>query len=193
MLHHPAMKAYSLDLREKIVLAVRRGMSKAHAARTFGVGATSVKRYVSLADQGRSLEPGTAPGKRSKLGESGMMRLLEEDLHERPTLTYENRARLLHRLLGIEVSKATICRAIRRLGYTRKKINGCKRERRVLEGCLASDGGLADRRRAAGIRGRDGLEHFAFSHLYAYSLPKVRGPMDRYLATEDPTRRCYLA
>lgn len=35
------------------------------------------------------------------------MRLLEEDLHERPTLTYENRARLLHRLLGIEVSKAT--------------------------------------------------------------------------------------
>jgi transposase len=115
------MKAYSLDLREKIVLAVRRGMSKAHAARTFGVGATSVKRYVSLADQGRSLEPGTAPGKQSKkLGESGM-RLLEEDLHERPTVTYENRARLLHRLLGIEVSKATICRAILRLGYTRKK------------------------------------------------------------------------
>ena len=120
MLHHPAMKAYSLDLREKIVLAVRRGMSKAHAARTFGVGATSVKRYVSLAEQGRSLEPGTAPGKQSKLGESGM-RLLEEDLHERPTVTYENRARLLHRLLAIEVSKATICRAIRRLGYTRKK------------------------------------------------------------------------
>jgi transposase len=120
MLHHPATKAYSLDLREKIVVAVRRGMSKAHAARTFGVGATSVKRYVSLAEQGRSLEPGTAPGKQSKLGESGM-RLLEEDLHERPTVTYENRARLLHRLLGIEVSKATICRAIRRLGYTRKK------------------------------------------------------------------------
>src|SRR4051812_27455270 len=42
----PAMKAYSLDLREKIVVAVRRGMSKAHAARTFGVGATSVKLYV---------------------------------------------------------------------------------------------------------------------------------------------------
>src|SRR5215218_4631548 len=99
MLHHPAMKAYSLDLREKIVVAVRRGMSKAHAARTFGVGATSVKRYVSLAEQGRSLEPGTAPGKQSKLGESGM-RLLE-DLHERPRVTYENRARLLHRLLGI--------------------------------------------------------------------------------------------
>jgi len=32
----------------------------------------------------------------------------------------ENRAQLLHRLLGVEVSKAIICRAIRRLGYTRK-------------------------------------------------------------------------
>lgn len=100
---------------------MRRGMSKAQAARTFGVGATSVKRYVNLAQQGRSLEPGKAPGRESKkLGRSGM-RLLEEDLHERPTVTYEDRARLLHRLLGIEVSKATVCRAVRRLGYTRKK------------------------------------------------------------------------
>ncbi len=120
MVHHPAMKAYSVDLRERIVAAVGRGMSKAQAARTFGVGATSVKRYVNLEQQGRSLEPGKAPGKESKLGQSGI-RLLEEDLHERPTVTYENRAQLLYRLLGIEVSKATICRAIRRLGYTRKK------------------------------------------------------------------------
>ena len=91
------------------------------------MGATSVKRYVRFAEQGRALEPGKAPGKERKLGESGM-RLLEEDLHERPTLvTYENRARLLHRLLGVEVSKkATICRAIRRLGHARKKIDGCE-------------------------------------------------------------------
>ncbi len=120
MVHHPAMKAYSVDLRQRIVAAVRGGMSKAQAARTFGVGATSVKRYVSLAQQGRSLEPGKAPGKRSKLGQSGM-RLLEEDLRERPTATYENRAQLLHRLVGVEVSKATICRTIQRMGYTRKK------------------------------------------------------------------------
>ena len=114
------MKAYSVDLRERIVAAVRGGMSKAQAARTFGVGAASVKRYVNFAEQGRSLEPGKAPGKESKLGESGM-RLLEEDLRERPTATYENRAQLLHRLVGVEVSKATICRTSRRLVYTRKK------------------------------------------------------------------------
>ena len=52
-MHHSKMKAYSVDLREKIIAAVERGMSKAQAARTFGVGATSVKRYVKLAEEGR--------------------------------------------------------------------------------------------------------------------------------------------
>ena len=73
MVHHPTMKAYSLDLREKIVDAVlRRGMSKAQAARTFGVGATSVKRYVKLQEEGKPLSPGKAPGKKGKLGQRGI-------------------------------------------------------------------------------------------------------------------------
>jgi len=62
--HHSAMKAYSVDLREKIVAAVGRAMSNAQAARTFGVGATSLKRYVKLAEEGKPLTPGKAPAKR---------------------------------------------------------------------------------------------------------------------------------
>jgi transposase len=119
--HHLRMKAYSLDLREKIVAAVLdRRMSKAQAARTFGVGATSVKRYVKLAEEGKSLRPGKAPGKKSKLDGNGIA-LLEEDLRARPAATYEKRANLLYDLLGVRVSKATICRTVKRLGYTRKK------------------------------------------------------------------------
>jgi transposase len=95
-------------------------MSKAQAARTFGVGATSVKRYVKLAEEGKSLTPGKAPGKKGKV-DGNAMKLLEEDLHARPALTHDKRADLLCRLLGVRVSKATICRAIKRLGYTRKK------------------------------------------------------------------------
>src|SRR3712207_1258758 len=91
MMHHPTMTAYSLDLREKIVDAVlQRGTSKAQAARTFGVGATSVKRYVKLQEEGKLLSPGKAPGKKGKLGQSGM-KLLEEDLHARPTLSATNK------------------------------------------------------------------------------------------------------
>jgi len=96
------MKAYSLDLREKIVAAVRCGMSKAQAARTFRVGATSVKRYVKLAEEGKPLNPGKAPGRQGKLGGSGM-KLLEEDLRARPAITYEKRADLLCELLGVRV------------------------------------------------------------------------------------------
>ena len=119
-MHHPKMKAYSVDLREKIVAAVRHAMSKAQAARTFGVGATSVKRYVKLAEEGKSLKPSKAPPKKSKLEGSGMQ-LLQEDLRLRPAATYQNRADLLYELLGVRVSKSTICRTIKRLGYTRKK------------------------------------------------------------------------
>ena len=114
------MKAYSVDLREKIVAAVRRGKSKAQVALTFGVGDTSVKRYVKLAEEGKPLTPGKAPGKQSKLGESGM-RLLEEDLRARPTVSHRRRAEYLFKLVGVKVSESTICRAIKRLGYTRKK------------------------------------------------------------------------
>ena len=120
-MHHLRMKAYSLDLREKIVAAVlERRMSKAQAARTFGVGATSVKRYVKLAEEGKSLRPGKAPGKKGKLDGKGIA-LLEEDLHARPAATYDKRANLLYDPLGVRVSKATICRTVKRLGYTRKK------------------------------------------------------------------------
>jgi hypothetical protein len=57
------------------------------------------------------------------------MKLLEEDLHAQPAVTYEKRTDLLYELLGFRVSKATICRTVRHLGYTRKKLSGCCRKR----------------------------------------------------------------
>ena len=119
-MQHSLMRAYSVDLRKKIVNAVRRGRPKAEVARIFGVGISSVKRYMKMAEVDGSLNPKKAPGKKRKLDESGMM-FLEEDLRARPTATYEQRANFLDALLGMRVSKPTICRAVKRLGYTRKK------------------------------------------------------------------------
>ena len=114
------MRAYSVDLRRKIVEAVWRGMSKAEAARAFGVGISSVKRYVNMAWEGESLASKKAPGKERKL-DQGSTRLLEEDLHRRPEATYGQRTRLLFELLGLRVSEATLCHAVKRRGYIRKK------------------------------------------------------------------------
>ncbi len=76
------MNAYSEDLRKKIVEAVERGMPKSEAAKTFGVGISSVKRYyVAVARAGRSLAPKKRPGSKPKLDETAR-RLLEADLQE---------------------------------------------------------------------------------------------------------------
>src|SRR3954447_18329306 len=46
--HHERMNAYSEDLRRKIIEALRRGMGKSQAARTFSVSLSSVKRYAKM-------------------------------------------------------------------------------------------------------------------------------------------------
>jgi transposase-like protein len=61
--HHGDMNAYSEDLREKIIEALRRGMGKSEAARTFSVSLPSVKRYAKLAEEGRPLAPKKRPGR----------------------------------------------------------------------------------------------------------------------------------
>jgi transposase len=49
------MKAYSEDLRKKMVGAVERGMPKAQAGRLFDVSLSSVKRYSRTASKKGSL------------------------------------------------------------------------------------------------------------------------------------------
>ena len=114
------MKAYSKDLRQKIVDAVRLGVPKAQTARTFGVGISTVKRYAAKAQRGEPLEPGKAPGKRPKMDEQ-VRKLLEEDLKERPFVTLRERCDYVEAIGGVLVSRSTMCRAIARIGSTRKK------------------------------------------------------------------------
>ena len=114
------MKAYSEDLRRKIVDAIERGMPKAEAARTFRVGISTVKRYATKAQRRESLAPGKAPGKRSKMDQK-VSKLLEEDLLERPFVTPKQRCEYVGAKSGVSVSRSTMCRAIARIGSTRKK------------------------------------------------------------------------
>jgi transposase len=114
------MSGYSEDLRWRIVSAVEGGMPKVQAARTFSVSLSSVKRYVEKAQRGESLTPKKRPGSAPKLDDKAM-RLLEEDLKERPYLTLQERRDYVEAVSGISVSRSTMCRAIPRIGPTRKK------------------------------------------------------------------------
>jgi transposase len=115
-----AMDAYSLDLRKKIVEAKERGTSTAEVAETFGVGASSVKRYFAAVRQGRSLAPKRRPGSKPKLN-GAARKLLEADLRERPAATLPQRREFLRRTTGVEVSDSTVSRTLKRLGWSRKK------------------------------------------------------------------------
>ena len=101
-------------------MAVAGGMSKAQAARTFSVSLSSVKRYVQRAEGGGSLAPKEKPGAVPKL-DGKAMKLLEEDLKERPFATLRERCEYIGLVTGIWVSRSTMCRAIARIGPTRKK------------------------------------------------------------------------
>lgn len=114
------MRAYSIDLREKIVESVKRGIPKSETARRFGVDRATVKRYCKRLDEHGTLEPGRAPGKAPKLDEKAR-KLLVQDLQERPWATHSQRIEFLVAVVGVKVSEATICRAVKRLSHSRKK------------------------------------------------------------------------
>jgi transposase len=114
------MNPYSEDLRKKIVEAVERGMPKIEAARTFGVGISSVKRYAAAARQGRSLTPKKRPGSKPKLDVSAR-KLLETNLEEHPEATLPQRREFLRRVCGVSVSDSTVSRMFKRMGWSRKK------------------------------------------------------------------------
>jgi transposase len=113
------MKAYSEDLRKKIVTAIERGMSKAQAARTFDVSLSSVKRYSRIACQGESLQPRKSPGRPRKADEKAQV-LLEENVKERPAATISQRRRFLEHITTTTLSDSTVRRLMKRLGFTQK-------------------------------------------------------------------------
>src|ERR671913_113480 len=97
VVQHVRMKAYSEDLRKKIVEALRRGTSKSEAARLLGVSLSSVKRYAKMVNEGRTLAPKKNPGKRPKVDERGR-RLLEADLDARPAAALPERREFLQKV-----------------------------------------------------------------------------------------------
>ena len=133
------MNAYSEDLRRKIVEALRRGTTKSEAARAFGVSRSSVKRYAKLAQEGLPIAPKKRPGSKPKMDQS-TTKLLEADVERRPAATLSERREFLEKAVGVRVSDSTVSRMLRRLGWSRKKVGGCERTRRVLKGSLAGFG-----------------------------------------------------
>jgi transposase len=121
MVDHGAMKAYSEDLRKKVVEAVeQRGTSKSEVARLFSISLSSVKRYTRLASRGEDLTPRKGGGRPPKADEL-TRKLLEEDIRARSSATVEERRHFLRTMAGKSLSEPTLRRLLKRMGFSRKK------------------------------------------------------------------------
>ena len=114
------MKAYSLDLRDRVVRAVAAGQSQAAVARTFQVSRSTVKRYLAQQRRTGSLVPRTPTHPPPQIGPAQQAALLVQ-LEAHPDATLAEHCTRWAEEQGVRVSVPTMWRAIARLGWTPKK------------------------------------------------------------------------
>ena len=114
------MRAYSDDLRQRLLHAVDQGHRQAEIAAAFQVSVATIKRYLKQRREIGYLTvkpiPGRPPKKRAALEAE-----LDTQLAAHDDATLEQHCQLWEASHAVQVSTATMRRAIARLGWTRKK------------------------------------------------------------------------
>ncbi len=114
------MKAYSHDLRERVVRAVDQGYKRADIIKLFGVSRATIKRYLKQRRETGELLVRPIPGRPSKKF-APLLQGLVAQLETCPDATLEAHCQVWEQAHGLRVSTTTMGRAIRRVGWTRKK------------------------------------------------------------------------
>lgn len=130
------MRAYSDDLRQRILRAVDQGHRQVEIAAAFQVSLATIGRYLKQRRETGRLAVKPMPGRPSKKG-TALEAALSAQLAAHDDATAEQHCQLWAATHGQQVSIATMRRAIRRLGWTRKKVGGCRRAERNGPGGLA--------------------------------------------------------
>jgi len=114
------MKAYSKDLRERVVIAVEEGKSRREVARLFHVSLSTVKRYIKQWREEGNIDPKPIPGRPSKKLASQRAKL-QAQLEAFPDATLQEHCDMWEAISGVKVSTSTMSRAILYEKWTRKK------------------------------------------------------------------------
>lgn len=112
------MKAYPVELRQRIVAAVdRRVGSLPTVAALFHVSINCVANYLHLREETGSLQPRPNPGGRPPAIAEQHYHQVRQWLAEQPDLTLEQ----IRQRLGVDCSLAAVCRTLQKWNLTRKK------------------------------------------------------------------------
>ena len=113
------MRAYSTDLKERLVRAVADGLPMREAARRYHVAVTTVKRAVVQQRETGSLERKPIPGYPRRMGPERET-ALQARLEAAPDATVLEHCAWWAEHQGQRLGEATMWRALRRLGWTHK-------------------------------------------------------------------------
>jgi len=114
------MRAYHLDLRQRIVAAVADGLPVEQTAARFHVHRSTVFRYLAQHRERGTLVPHQHPGPAPAVAAADEAALVAQ-LQQHPTATLATHCDRWAATTGRRISPATMSRTIRRLGWTRKK------------------------------------------------------------------------
>lgn len=114
------MKAYSTDLRERVVRAVDQGYKRTDIIKLFGMSRATIKRYLKQRRETGQVSRKPIPGHPSKKGASLQAGLVAQ-LEAYPDATLEMHCQFWEQTQGVRVSMSTMGRVIKRIGWTRKK------------------------------------------------------------------------
>ena len=114
------MKAYSQDLRERIVRAVAGGMSHPEAARTFSVGERTVRRYMRQWRITGTLAAKPIPGRTPTIAPTAYPAVVAQ-LAAAADATLAEHCDTWWEATGVRVSASTWCRVRQRVDWTHKK------------------------------------------------------------------------
>ena len=119
------MKAYSKDLRLKVLDAVDGGMPRKEVARIFGISVPSIKRWLKRRRESGDVEPTPIPGPPAKKG-SLLEQWLPGKLERESDLTLKEYCAAFEKARGTKVSTATMSRRISKIpgGWPLKKDSG---------------------------------------------------------------------
>jgi transposase len=116
------MKAYSLDLRERVMAAYEQGRhSIAEVAEQFKVGQTFVKKMLRQKRERGTVMPLAHGGGRQPLLTDKEHRLLRQRIKQQPDASLAELQEHLSAQAGVTVSLPTVHRSLRDSGLTRKK------------------------------------------------------------------------
>jgi transposase len=115
------MKAYSLDLRERVLSALDRGMPRSEVVSTFQVGLASLKRWHAARRDTGDFSPHSPNGGSEPTITPEQYEQLRAQVAAFPDATLAEHATRWNATHSTTISQWTIGRTIRALGLTRKK------------------------------------------------------------------------